>query len=273
MSAINQNPTRARSYGFPQKRQRSESRDDTEDDKPVIPGPILKLIHGHARKFASLSCAQKNIGLKAEELAADLERGTTPKHLEYKFKKLYSDPAELPLRVALIKQAIEAEISALTTKSAEMKNLYDSRHESLKEEIQAVLTECEIQLDGDELRTYLDSQIQEIKIGFLLKQQRDQALKAKKREKFLESTEANAQPATLTVKEATALKSSVAALTKKVQKLSVKPKQGKGKGGGRKSPQPSPKPAGKSTGNGKRRNGNKRGSAKNNKSRGKNGKQ
>ena len=259
---------------MPRKRPRTD-----DNAMEVIPPPehpvltskaLLNTIKKHAHQTATLQCQYKNLSDRTAALRVDLAQGTTPKHLEYKFKKLLSKPEEAALRASYIKLAIESEIETLTQKGVELKNLDDNRHARLSNELNNVLHSLNIDPDIQGLNEYYDAEILEFRIAFSIKQAKDLAAKELKRTKFLERTEAGAEPSNLTVKESNAMKAQISKLTKKMSKLSSST-PGKGKGATSASPRVSPNPAGQ-TGTGKGRNGKRNATARGKPSRGKNGK-
>ena len=261
-------------FCLPRKRRRTE--ENAMDVNPAPEHPVLtskallNSITKHAHQTATLQCQYKNLSDRITALRADLANGTTPKHLEYKFKKLLSKPEEAGLKASYIKLAIDSEIASLIEKCAELKNLDETRHARLNNELNNVLQSLNIDPDIQGLQEYYDAEILEFRIAFSIKQTKDLAAKELKRTKFLERTEAGAEPSNLTVKESNAMKAQISKLTKKMSKLSSST-PGKGKGGASGSPRASPNPAGQ-TGTGKGRNGRRNATATGKRSPGKNGK-
>jgi hypothetical protein len=262
---------------FNNKRHRSHSPDRmvTGEAEPARPMPlsIIKVVKQHGRINAAKMCQIKNINKSIETMDQDLLDGTIPKFLEYKFKKLYNKPDETAVRSNLLRLAINQEIALLKARKELLAAELDQRLINLTSEITPTLTTCNLNIEQNELAAELESTIQSFRVSFLLKQQADEKRKEEKRLKFLTYKEEQDTAVTITVKEVKGINIMIKKLQNQVKTLQLK-KQGNVKGAASKSPRNTPsKPKSKSTGTGKGKGGKPKNTAKNKKSRGKNGKQ
>ncbi len=244
-------------------------------DTLPVPRPIMNLIKKHARLNAAKDCQHRNLQVSVTNLQQDLEAGTIPKHLEFKFKKLYNKPEELAIKSALIQTAITQEIAKLQAQMATLKAEYDQRLPTLQAALLPTITACDYSFMDTELPDELEALILSFKTEFILKQTTDAQRKEEKRLKFLAYKEVQDAAVSVTTKDMSGINSKLKSLQKQVTQLTSR--QGKAKGAALKSPQrtpskPKPKPKSRSTGTGKSKGGKPNATAKPKKSRGKNGK-
>ncbi len=263
---------------FNNKRPRTHSPDrmgmDENEPSPRMPTAIVKLVKHHARINAAKSCQIQNLADKITAFDQDLIDGTIPKHLDYKFRKLYIKPEEVAIRTTIIRSAIQQEIVIHKQKKQQLATEYDARLTNLTAELSPTMLACNLQIPNEELIYELETLIQSFRVSFLLKQQSDAKRKEEKRLKFLAYKEVQDTSATVTNKDVSGFKASIKQLQKQIKQLSLTTRQGKGKGAASKSPRNTPtKNKKKSTGTGKGKGGKPKSTAKNKKSRGKNGKQ
>ena len=261
------------------KRQRTESPNPDPDmaDPPhqevqqiPLPRALISLLKTTAKHMAAIACAASNCEKKAVEFEKNLEDGVIPKHLEFRFKKLYTAPHETAIRTSLIQAGINHEIELLQNKHAELQNKYENRVATLMQSIGPVLAACDLEVSENAMETALEAEIQDFKIAFLLKQSADDAKKRAKQEKFNAVQAFQAQEATISNKDVQVLHKKVMSLQKQLKDLTLK--KGNGKGA---APRPTAAPQAKKkkqTGTKKKEDGNRNASAKNKKSPGKNGK-
>lgn len=232
------------------------------------PASIIDAILTQAKSAASIQCSIRNLTRDLAKYENHLATGTTPKALEYIFKKLYSTEEDIQFKAAMLEQAIRAEMAKITLKKKNLMALDTARLESLSKLLEAVVTACNLVLDPIIIKHVFEYQILQCKADFITRQCASEAKQAIKDASFTLAKEANANPAVITAKELKALNNTITNLNKKVAKLSTKavPKKATG---GKNRVNPAPQ---KSTGDTKTRNGKPKGSAKAKKSPGKNGK-
>ena len=225
----------------------------------------MKTIQEQAVKFATLSCSLRNIEQKITALNEHKNEGSTPPHLEYKFKHLFKQDDELAIKASCIEQCINTEIGRLEEKRITLNNIFASRIDALNQVLDGPLQECQIRLDNHEVSKVFDTAIQHKKLEFILKQNKDDAKKQEKKEKFKIRQEQNQEPAAISTAELNRMKKEIDDLRKTVKSLkikkpspTVKPKNAK-----RTLKQAIPKSK-TSTGGKKKEGGNRRSTAKNN---------
>lgn len=247
-----------------------------EPETPPIPSAVMNHINKHARSLASIQCAIANAQLRIQNLQDAKTNGIVPKHLEYKFKKLFTKPEELNLRVIVINNTIDSEIQALNLRITELTNVDTNGMTTLMQTLTPIFNNCDIHINPIVIHNHLDTLKSSHKLRFLLKQYEDNKKKETKQAKFAATSTAAAEPATITVKDVTSMKAIITSLQKQVKSLSMnkqnsRHKQGNAKGAPKS--RPSAAPGRNSTKEEKKSAGKKQGTARDKKSRGKNGKQ
>ncbi len=234
-----------------------------------LPNAIIQTMMNIATKYAAISCDIYNSNRKIDQLLQNLESGTTPKHLLYKFKKMYNHPAESNLKTIIIRHSIEFDIKRLRTKVTELQSTFATRHQDLRKILDPTLKACELLLNTEFITSYFDTIVKDKKITFMVKQQRDEFKKQQKHEKFLHKKEKENQASIITLREHNKLKNDIKLLTTQIKQLKLNQtgsnhnKQRKSKNVKRILNKPNPKSK-KSTGPRKDLNGKRKSTVKNN---------
>jgi hypothetical protein len=220
----------------------------------IFPPVLIKAITHLGSKYASIACKSRNLVQRITTLNQAKEQGTIPLHMQYKFKKLLDTEPNTSLLATVIKASIDAEVTTLNEKVVELNNLYANRVQELSSLFAVPIRDTNFSFSNDQMVQAFDSVIQEKKLEFILKQQRDEERKKVKHEKFLSRKEEQDTIATLSVKQVQAFQKEIASLKSQINTLKLKsPKNKQGRG----------KPKNPSTGTTKGRNGKKQGTAKN----------
>ena len=249
-----------------------------------MPPFLTKILKTSARESAAILCSMDNLNTKRVGLENNKTNSTIPKHLEFKYKKLFTKDHQTNLKAATILAEIELEILEINDKINELNLIYEHRMETLNHKISSALQASKLNIDAKELKHQLDFETNCMRFQFLMKQKADQEKKAAKQIKFQEKLEKEQLESTFTNKEVTILKKTISKLQKDVKKLSTKAskptkttkptKSGNVKRGTEKQTTKQKENKNKkSTGTTKESNGKRRNTAKNKKSHGKNGKQ
>jgi hypothetical protein len=217
-----------------------------------------------------------NAKIRIQKLQDDKTNGIVPKHLEYKFKKLFTKPEEINIRSVVINNTIDAEIQSNNTRITELTNIDSNGMTTLMTTLTPIFNHCDIHINPIVIQNTLDTLISSHKIRFLLKQADDTKKKEEKQARFSAKQAAAAVPAEITVKDVAGMKSIITSLQKQVKSLSVRkqtPKTAPGNVKGAPKSNPSSAPKRKSTSDGKKSAGKKRDSATSKRSHGRSGKQ
>jgi hypothetical protein len=237
----------------------------TVNDVP-LPQAIIKVINGLASKYAAMFCTSLNNTERINSLQQHKTEGTIPPQMEFKFKKLFTRENETNLRSTMINAAIDQELSNLQTKQMELNNVFNSRLQDLEQTISNPLNMCSIQITSDQIIATFNNTLQERKLEFILKRNRDQEIKQAKRERFLARREADNEIATLSTRQVNKLQKEIKDLKSSLQKVSIS---------NSKKPKSKPKPTSdrsknvqgglaRSTGKKRKRNGKKNSTSRNN---------
>lgn len=247
-----------------------------ESSTPPIPPSVMNHINKHARSLASIQCAIANANARIQKLQEDKTNGIVPKHLEYKFKKLFTKPEESNIRVIVINNTIDSEIQALNLRITELTNIDTNGMNSLMATLTPIFNNCDIHINPIVIQNNLDTLVSTHKVRFLLKQNEDNKKKEAKQAKFTASKAAAAESVTITVKDVTSMRAIITSLQKQVKSLAMNkqnPRSKQGNAKGAPKSRPSTAPERNSTKEERKSAGKKSSTAKGKKSRGKNGKQ
>jgi hypothetical protein len=223
------------------------------DALPPLPPALKRAITSLSIKYASIACKSRNLVQRIATLSQAKEQGMVPPHMQFKFKKLLNDESEVDLRATVIEASIDSEISSLKEKVVELDNLFANRMEELTSTLAAPIRDANLTFSNEQIVNAFDKFIQEKKLEFLLKQQRDETRKKAKNEQFLDRKEKQDAIATLSVKQVQAFQKEIASLKSQLNNLKLKasPKNGKGR----------EKPKNPATGTKKKGSGNKKGTS------------
>jgi hypothetical protein len=225
------------------------------DTSTTLPPALMKAITSISVKYASIACTSRTLVNKITFLSQAKEQGIVPRHLHYKFKHLLNNESDIDLRTTVIEASIDSEIRSLKEKVVELNNVFNNRLEELTSSLAIPLHDAGLTFSNEQIVPAFEKLIQEKKLEFILKQQRDDTRKNAKNEQRLLKKEKQDAVATLSVKQVLSFKKEIADLKSQIKTLKLKqsPKNVKGK----------EKPKNLSTGTKKRGNGNKKGTAGN----------
>lgn len=187
-----------------------------------MPPFLTKILKTSARESAAILCSIDNLNAKRVALENNKTNSTIPKHLEFKYKKLFTKDHQTNLKAATILAEIELEIQETNQKINELGLIYEHRMETLDRKISSALQASHLNINAKELEHQLDFETNCIRFQFLLKQETDREKKTAKQIKFKEKLEKEQLETTLTNKEITTLKKTISKLQKDVKNLSTK---------------------------------------------------
>jgi hypothetical protein len=214
-----------------------------------LPPALKRAITSLSTKYASIACKSRNLVQKISIMSQAKEQGNIPPHLQYKFKKILNKESDIDLRATVIEASIDAEIKSLKERIVELDNVFANRMEELTSSLAIPIRDANFSFSNEQIVQAFDKTIQEKKLEFILKQQRDDERKKAKNEQFLLRKEKQEAVATLSIKQVQAFQKEIANLKSQINTMKLKqsPKNRKGR----------EKPKNPSTGTKKRGNGNK----------------
>jgi hypothetical protein len=239
----------------------------------VLPQALIKIIHELASKYAALFCNSINLTDRISSLQRHREEGTIPPHLTYKANNLFTKENESNLRSTMITAFIDTELTDLQSKLMDIRSKFDNRLQDLEQTITNPLVQCEITVSTDDIVTLFNSTIQNRKLEYILKQNKDKQKKQAKRERFLATKESNNSIATLTNRQVSKFEKEISELKSKFNKINISKSKSKSNNKPKSKPTSKPKnnrskngPGGqaRSDGKKKRKNGRKPDSTRNN---------
>lgn len=238
----------------------------TEPNIEPLPQAITKVINGLSTKYAAMFCSSNKITERINALQQHLNDGTIPPQMEYKFKKLFTKENESNLRSIMINATIDHELATLQSKKMELNALFNSRIQDLEHTISNPLNICNITFSSDQIVETFNKTLQERKLEFILKQNKDLTIKQAKREKFLARKEADNQIATLSTRQVNKFQKELQDLKSNIKKITISNSKSNNKSKS-KTPAKSKNAQGgqaKSTGGKKKNSGKKKSTTRNN---------
>lgn len=189
-----------------------------------LPQPILKTINSLGTKYAGIFCASLNISETINNLKKHKTDGTIPHQMEFKFKKLFTNENETNLRSTMINAAIDLELTRLNSKSMELNTSYDNRIHELEELISSPLILCGYTIDSSHIISSFEQTLQQRKLEFILKQNKDKVKKQIKKQAFQARRESNNEIATLSNRQVNKLNKEIKDLKDNLKKIKIQNK-------------------------------------------------
>lgn len=203
---------------------------NAEDLWTPLPQALSQAIKDIARKYAAIACKASNLEQKINDLHLHKTNGTIPDHLKFKFKKLIESDRDTTLHATMMEATILNEIELNKGKLVELNNLFTNRMQDLSDTLGPAINQSNLSYSDNQIITTFDSMIREIKLQFILKQQKDHTKKNDKKQKFLLKQEELNEIATLSIKQVQSFKKEISLLKKQIKDLSKTiPKNGKGR--------------------------------------------
>lgn len=236
------------------------------------PTAIYTTITEQAKLFAAKKCTLSNLTTKKTTLETSIMSGEIPSHLEYKFKRLYNEPHEMPFKTAMLKHAMESEVEATRLKILSITNDINNCHTILSSALTPIMgTMLDKPINSSSLKLLFNFAINEFHAQFNKKHLHDQKDKEAKKIKAQEAKEKASAPAVITSRDHAKLQNQIKSLTLKLKKATIHQKEKKDFKKGALPTGQSKSPQKRKESNKKRENGSKQDSSKNKKYRGKNG--
>lgn len=186
-----------------------------------LPPALNKVINDMSTKYAAIFCNSINIQERINALQRHKEEGTIPQQMQFKFKKLFNNDNETNLRSTVITISIDNELSELQSKLMELRSKFDIRFQDLENTITSPLTQCEITISTDEIITLFNTTLQNRKLEFILKQNKDKQKKLAKQERFQARQESENDIATLTNRQVSKLQKEINDLKSNLKKVKI----------------------------------------------------
>lgn len=234
----------------------------TVEDAP-LPQAIIKTINMLCNKYAAIYCSSLNINQTIDTLKRHKTEGTVPPQFEFKFKKLFTKETETNLRSTVINATIDQELSRLQSKLMELDTTYGNRLHDLDQIITNPLNLCDFRVNPTQLVETFTSTLQNTKLTFILKQNKDKQIKEAKREQFLARKELDNEIATLSTKQVNKLNKEIKELKDSLKKAKINSNSNPRKSGNNKRSKNAKGGQVKSTGQKKKNNGKKKSTSKN----------
>lgn len=157
-----------------------------EVDIPGIHPEYVKIINSTAKKYAGIHCRIHQLQTKIENLREMQRKGETPKHLIYKFDKVYTDEHVTAFKTAILSEAIKADIHMLLEKHTALSTEFENRGPKLVDAITPIQQRTSVQanLSPEELLNLLNSTMEKFLIQYHWKMEQDEIKKQEKKDKF-----------------------------------------------------------------------------------------
>lgn len=189
----------------------------------ILPIAITKTINDLCIKYASMFCTSIKHTERVKSLEQHKIEGTIPSQMTFKFKKLFTQDHETNLRSTVINAAIDQEIAATQTKLMELNTKFDNRLQELEQTVTNPLNICNIRINSTQIVDYFNSTLDNKKLEFILKQNKDKVKKQAKREKFLARKEKDNEITTLSTRQFNKLQNEIKDLQKALKKTKLNP--------------------------------------------------
>ena len=186
-----------------------------------LPPPIIKTINSLCTKYAGLYCASLNINETVTALNKHKTDGTVPPQMNYKFKKLFTKENETNLRSTVINAAIDQELTRLQSKQMELNTSYENRLHDLEETVSNPLNLCDYTIDPPLIVSTFNETLQQRKLEYILKQNKDKEKKLAKQQAFQTRREADNEVATLSTRQVSKLNQEIKELKDNLKKVKI----------------------------------------------------
>lgn len=190
-------------------------------DLPELPQALTKVINELAIKYAAVFCNSINLQERINSLNRNKEEGTIPQHMAFKFKNLFTKENETNLRSTMITISIDTELTELQSKFMENSTKFDNRLQDLEQTVTNPLNQCRITIPPNQIVSLFEKTLQNRKLEFILKQDKDKAKKQAKKDRLSSRQEVDNEIATLSNRQVSKLQKEIKDLKTNLAKIKV----------------------------------------------------